>query len=103
LLATHHFQEKDLVGVISHPSFLREQLEFVQSLKLIFKFLKLFSTREHLAEGFLFEINLPKLNPYVGVISFFPLEMFSILLPEYVPFGLNILGFHRSLGTIPFS
>jgi hypothetical protein len=92
-----------LAGVISHPSFWREQLEFVQSLKLIFKFLNYFSTREHLAKGFLFEINLPKLNPYVSVISFFPLETFSILLPAYVPFGFNILGFHHSLGAIPFS
>jgi hypothetical protein len=74
--------------------------------KLNFKLkkkLNYFLTREHLAKGFLFEINLLKLNPYVGIISFFLLEMLLILLPAYVPFGFNILGFHRSIGTIPFS
>ncbi len=65
------FQKINLAGVISQHSFWRKQLEYFKINFKLLNFFKLFSTREHLAKGFLFEINLPKLNPYVGIISFF--------------------------------
>jgi hypothetical protein len=94
----------NLAGVISRPSFWREPLELFKINFLIFKFLNYFSTQEHLAKGFFLKyLNLPRLHPSVGIISIFPLETFLILLPAYVQFGFNILGFHCFLGTIPFS
>ncbi len=96
LLATHHFQKKiggSNIATQFPVGTIRVNLQLILNFLI---FLNYFLFQEHLAKGFLFEINIPKLIPYVGIISFFPLEMFLILLPAYVPFGFNILGFHRS-------
>jgi hypothetical protein len=68
-VASHNFQKKDLAGVILRPTFWREQLDF---LKIIFKIFKIIFQLENTQQKDpFFKINLPKLNPNVGIISFF--------------------------------
>ncbi len=54
----------------------REQLELFK-INFKFFFYNYFLTRKHLAKGFFFEKNIPKLNPKVGIISFFHCKHFQ--------------------------